>query len=367
MKLFVLLLFVSSLAHGTETIKKISEVKSGEVTKLIVSLSGDLLENPKINKTKSMIEFFIPGVKKNSTTSIHINPYHGIKVKDSSKGTIISIPRKVIKKSNISDVSIKLSKKSLTAILPLVKVQAKKLITKTKKTIEKKDVQKVDKSNLDYLIEDFRKTTDTHEPIPFNEDRVNVLLEDKVKAEQAAQSKGEVVSSTKSEAIKIDDLNDETKGFQSYLLKLVMVLTGIIGVFLLVMNLFRKKVLGKNKMGFLNNSKLVEVVGTTHIAPKKNLLLVRVHDQFLLLSNTDGGINFLSEIKDQAGLLRMGEKEILGTNFDGNLQQSNSVEPTTIVEKKNIYESTPTSSKQSSFSKHFKKKLTKSRSVERRV
>ncbi len=362
MKLLVFLLLFSSFSYGLDKVEKVSEVKSGSMTKVILALSSDLSQNPQIQHKKEAIHIFVPGVESKGA-SVHLSPANGMKIIDSKDGAILVVPRSSIDKKMASSISVKLSKKSLTAILPLVG----KIAAKTEKVAEKKPMaqeKKVEvpkKSNLDYLIEDFRRTADTQDKIPFNEDKVSELLEDKITTKQTAQVKTEAAPIVK--PVKIDDLKDETKGIQSYLVKLVIVLGTIVGGFLLVMNLFRKKVLGKSKLGFLNNSKLVEVIGTTHIAPKKNLLLVRVHDQYLLLSNTETGINFLTEVKDQAGLLKMGEKEVLGNNFDGSLKETETSRIPEVVEKKDIYKSTPTTSRQASFSKHLKKKMKKPGSI----
>lgn len=92
----------------------------------------------------------------------------------------------------------------------------------------------------------------------------------------------------------------------------------LLGFYSLVV-LVKKGVIKKGRLGFLNDTKIVSVLNTTYIAPKKSLLLVQVHNQVFFLGSDDKGIHFLSEVNDVAGLLKNGEKQVAGNNFDTNL------------------------------------------------
>jgi flagellar biogenesis protein FliO len=105
----------------------------------------------------------------------------------------------------------------------------------------------------------------------------------------------------------------------SYVGKFVAFLGVVLLLFYGVVQLMKKGVLGKGKLGFLNNTNLVEVLSTTYIAPKRSLMLVKAHKQIFLVSNSETGLQFLSEITDTTGLVKQGEREALGTNFDTDL------------------------------------------------
>ena len=51
-------------------------------------------------------------------------------------------------------------------------------------------------------------------------------------------------------------------------------------------------------------------------------MLVKVHKQVLLLSNSERGVEFLTEISDLSGIMKEGEKNITGNNFDTNLDKA---------------------------------------------
>ena len=108
-----------------------------------------------------------------------------------------------------------------------------------------------------------------------------------------------------------------------YIGKFVAFLAIMIAGFYGVLTLFKKGIIKKGKLGFLHSTKLVEVLSTTHIAPKRTLMMVKAHKQVFLISSSETGVQFLSEINDVAGLIKTGEEEITGSNFDTNLYSAN--------------------------------------------
>jgi hypothetical protein len=51
--------------------------------------------------------------------------------------------------------------------------------------------------------------------------------------------------------------------------------------------------------------------------------MIKAHKQVFLISNTEAGMTLVSEIRDVAGLIKNGEEEITGSNFDTNLYSAN--------------------------------------------
>lgn len=140
------------------------------------------------------------------------------------------------------------------------------------------------------------------------------VKEDQVKSVLAAPEKSESGSAKGSSNF----------SFMTYIGKYVAFLALVVLLFYGVMSLMRKGVLKKGKLGFLNSTKVVEVLNTTYIGPKRSLLLVKAHDQVFLVGSSEKGINLIHEVKDVAGLLKEGEKEIAGDNFDLNLGNAGS-------------------------------------------
>lgn len=87
---------------------------------------------------------------------------------------------------------------------------------------------------------------------------------------------------------------------------------------------------------------MIQVLSTTYVAPKRSLMIVKAHRQIFLVANSESGLEFLSEMTDTTGLLKEGEKEVTGTNFDLNLGEARqTVHEHSVKLKENIQESTP--------------------------
>jgi flagellar biogenesis protein FliO len=130
--------------------------------------------------------------------------------------------------------------------------------------------------------------------------------------------------------------------FAGYAAKFSIFLALVLGLFYGVVQVLKKGVFNKGKLGFLNNGKMIEVLSTTYVAPKKSLMIVKAHKQLFLVANSENGIQFLAEMKDTSGIIKEGEKAVTGTNFDLSMFTAEATtETTTVTLKENIMESTP--------------------------
>ena len=108
---------------------------------------------------------------------------------------------------------------------------------------------------------------------------------------------------------------------QPYIGKFSAFLGVVLLMFFGVVILFKKGMAKKGKLGFLNKMKPVEVLSTTYLGPKKSLLLIKAHNQVLLLGSSETGINFLTEVENTTDLMKEGETHVLGKNFDTTLDK----------------------------------------------
>ncbi len=111
-----------------------------------------------------------------------------------------------------------------------------------------------------------------------------------------------------------------------FVAKFIAFLAVIIIFFYGISYFFRKGTIKKGQFGFLKNMNAVSVISNTYLAPKKSLAMVRVNKQVFLLGVSDNGINMLSEIDDVAEVLKDGEKQVAGNNFDTELTGINNRE-----------------------------------------
>ena len=178
-----------------------------------------------------------------------------------------------------------------------------------------------------------------------NEDYLNKLMhedsakaapeinKDEVKVQQAAIAKAN---------LEVNEPKADNFSFAGYAAKFSVFLALVLGLFYGVVQLLKKGVFNRGKLGFLNNSQMIQVLSTTYVAPKRALMVVKAHKQIFLVASSENGLQFLSEMTDTSGLIKEGEKLVTGTNFDVNL----GVAETTTTEntfklKENITESAP--------------------------
>lgn len=132
-----------------------------------------------------------------------------------------------------------------------------------------------------------------------------------------------------------------------------------------IVQMMKKGVLSKGKLGFLNGSSLVSVISTTYVGPKRSLMLVKAHNQVFLVASSEAGFEFLSEVNDVPGLVKEGERFIAGDNFDDIQNKEDKTESKTIKLKQDIYQSAPVEEKPTAkvnrdiarFSDELKKKV----------
>lgn len=239
--------------------------------------------------------------------------------------------------------------------------------------VEKKQVQK-DALNEDYLNnlvkeETARRDTDTPRPETTN---------DELKVKQSAIAKTEASTTVEaSDPSQVVIGKKENFSFAGYAVKFTVFLALVLGLFYGVVQLLKKGVFNRGKLGFLNNSQLIQVMSTTFVAPKRSLMVIKAHKQIFLVANSENGIQFLAEMTDTTGLIKEGEKQVTGSNFDLNLGAAENLafnEDFGLKLKENINESTPVTEKKSlsdltakdivKFSDELKKKAKKLKPIE---
>lgn len=195
------------------------------------------------------------------------------------------------------------------------------------------------------------------------------LNKDEVTLKQSAPAKA--ISTGKASAPRKEEFS-----FAGYAVKFTVFLALVLGIFYGIVQLMKKGLFNKGKMGFLNNHQMIEVLSTTYVSPKKCLMVVKAHKQLFLVANSENGLQFLSEMKDTSGIIKEGEKLVTGTNFDTNLESLNSSEAApSFTLKEDITQSTPVEEKSGlasiakakdivKFSDELKKKAKKLKPIE---
>lgn len=335
----VVMMLVGAVTHAKITINNLEYQSLGsENGKIIISYNGFMKDFPELKVQDNFVEVLLPEAMVNNKINKQIN----LVSNNDTKLVAYQYTKNTVRVRAVADFDIKkiqgkahinVKDDKVELIFPkAVKVGANKPVVKTKPQVKfvqatpvkkverakkvKKNIEDYDESYLDYLIEKkgTEKTQETKEVVDSNT---------KIAA-AATTIKANELPKTEKRDLGTSRENVDKKTFSAikYLGKYVAFLGIILLALLAVFTLFKKGVLKKGKLGFLNKTDAVQVMSTTYIGPKSSLLLVKVHNQTFLLSKTETGVNFLSEVTDTNGLLKEGEKALTGSNFDTNLFQN---------------------------------------------
>lgn len=172
-------------------------------------------------------------------------------------------------------------------------------------------------------------TTNTNDPFitKVSDSELGTRVESPVQesaVESFLLSNGQKNADEKNTAAKTVEKKGNEFSFSSYILKFLAFIGVLISLVYLSMTIFKKGFGKKSKLGILASADSLVVLKTTFIAPKKSLMMVRAHNQVFLIASSEAGIQFISEIKDTIGIIKDGEKELSGTNFDLGLGDADS-------------------------------------------
>lgn len=315
MKLIISLFFVLFIGSVEAKIKinKLGFDKNASFGTIVIETKGKLLETPELLIKGNIVQVTVPS----SFVWPKIDKKVGLINSFDTNLMAYQFDKDVVRVRAVLPYSVKGSEGKVSLLLEDNKIILNFPIVKRKLKIVK---TKVKKSNINNTAYDERYLesllADSKESAPEkNILKKNTVVKDEVKVSASAPERN--ILGTKSDF-----------SLWTYILKFLAFLAVVLVFFYGVIFLMRKGVMKKGKLGFFNSSNIVEVLSTTHVGPKKSLLLVKAHKQVFLVSSTDKGMEFLSEITDVTGLIKNEEKEALGTNFDltlaaGELEEKN--------------------------------------------
>jgi flagellar biogenesis protein FliO len=345
--LLVLILIASPLASWANVnLTSLSFSKSKEGGAVRVHYDGKVKETPHFKAEQEGIHVFFP------ESSIKNKMKKDVAFLGAQKDTVI---RLYPYQANVAKLKIDLpgnlgSKKEKVSLtikdnyfeITFPKVESR-VAPKTKAVVSRKTIKKKPKKEKESTVAP--TSIDT-----LDENYLNKLVKDtKTKDKKEVKDKVSTIQSSSKKGI---DLS-------SYILKVVAFLSLVVAFFYGVMTLLKKGVGRKTKLGFLNKADIMEVLATHHIAPKKSMLLVRVHEQVFLVSDTEKGLEFMTEVNNVNKLLKEGEKNLTGDNFDTNLDLQELTDQEDKVQiKKNIYVSNEeTENNRKSRKNHFSQQI----------
>lgn len=325
LKTLLITSLISFSAFAKVNITKLSYKDDNNFGVVTINLKGALKDTPELQIKGNIVQVAIPNsvvwpkiekqvsVNKSFDTTLMAYQYN-----KSLSRVRANLPYKLDGKE--SKVSVVLNDNNIQLFFPKQKSLTKKIVTSVnKKTAESNKPKRVvkakassyDESYLEKLLKDKEQTK--NQPVKKIAKTETSLFEE-------MNTKKEVVSDavgTKMSSFKKTEFN-----FTSYIFKFVGFFALLVAGIYFVMNFFRKGMLKKGGLGFLSGTKMVEVLSTTYIGPKRSILVLRVHKQVFLVAQSEKGMDFLTEIKDTAGFMKEGERKVVGDNFDTNLDSA---------------------------------------------
>jgi flagellar biogenesis protein FliO len=335
--LTLLLLSLTSFnLHAQDVSIKGAELKSdkGPEAKLSIKHIGTLNDNPKITVSDKVLQVSIPNSTLGNKIFKRVNgaAISATQLGEDTVNLKVVLPYSL--KGKEQDVTITLKEGAIDVNFPRIEVAKKALVARAPGIVEEPQVSnpanEANNAEAEKLDENYlSKISNEHEKLAAEKHP-----ESEIKATTQAQADTDRVSLTqagvaKSAGTLSSETTEEPKSrfsIVSYVGKFVAFLAIMIAGFYGVLTLFKKGVIKKGKLGFLHSTKLVEVLSTTHVAPKRSLIMIKAHKQVFLVSNSETGMQLISEIRDVTGIIKTGEEEITGSNFDTNLISANRVE-----------------------------------------
>lgn len=310
-KLIILAIMIfTSVSFAKTRVTDVKWVMNDKTATVKIKLDGDLTSTPSLQFKSDTIQVTIP--------QAHVWPQINKKIKTNKnglrntklmayqfdKGTVrvrTILPYEI--SDIVKDVNLNIKGNELQIKFPI----SKKVVTGS--------VKKIDKKYLDKLL---------------NDQELMKLDKKEKKRKKVAGKKenkeSDSVTSIFSSVAKTGKSGASQFSFVTYIFKFVAFLGIVLLVFYGVITILKKGVSSRSKLSFLGSTKQVEVLNTTYVTPKKTLLLIKAHKQVFLVSNTDQGMELISEIDDVAGLIKNEVQDISGTNFDTSLESAGSDE-----------------------------------------
>ena len=302
MKFYLILCIFSMMSFylgASSRITSVSFDKKDNNGKMIIHLKTPMSSSPELVVKDKMIQVVVPNSsvwpKIHKRVSINKNLDTQILAYQYTKDTVrvrALLPYSI--KGLDSKINLVEKGKSVELSFPIVSSKHKDVMAINTKVIDK---DTYDESYLEKLLKDKETANVKEKKIKDKQDVVQVKM--------AAQDKRPYAS------------------MLPYIGKFAIFLSLLLLGFLIIVGILKKYIFNKGKLGFLNNTKIVEVLNKTYIGPKKSVLTLKAYEQILLIGVDEKGMHFLTEIKNPVGLLKEGERSLMGKNFDTNIEDAN--------------------------------------------
>ncbi|AYF43439.1 MULTISPECIES: flagellar biosynthetic protein FliO [Halobacteriovorax] len=322
--LFLALSLITANAYARVEIGKVELTKDGSTGVVTIALKGNYRDTPELTIKDDIIQVALDGtiVWPKIEKQVSVNNKFDTKLMAYQFNKDVARVRAILPyelRGKEDKVSLEVGDNQIKMFFPISaskkQVAVTRAATPKKAPAKTKKAEAYDESYLEKLLKDKEEVTKNEKPNnkKLNDTNDSLLALAKEKKQQVEDS----VSSLSSGV--------EKGGFQmsTYIFKFIGFFALFAAGIFFLMNFFRKGMLKKGGLGIFSSAKMVEVLSTTYLAPKRSLLVVRVQKQVFLMAQSEKGMDFLTEIEDTSAFFKEGEKQITGSNFDTNLDSAN--------------------------------------------
>ena len=308
---------------------KALEMRNGA---FIIKTKGEVNSNPNLTIQDKVVEVIIPNAHINSTIEKKINQATIIASQfDRSSVKVIATFGQSLKgkeglvnitlKDNAIEINLpKNINKTVAVVSPNISRSPEIVTTPEADAKDEADLRKLENEQQGNTASlDSKKSNEAES----KEDQKELFITGKNTVNKGTQTDTDRVNVAQASVAKSASASAKPAfSIATYVGKFVAFLSLMILGFYGVLTLFKKGVIKKGRLGFLHSTKLVEVLSTTHVAPKRSLMMIKAHKQVFLIANSETGMQLISEISDVTGLIKTGELELTGSNFESNLDEA---------------------------------------------
>lgn len=323
--LLIFALFTTSIFASKIKVTDVAFEDQGKEGKMVISLEEKLDDFPELVVKNNFVQVVIPGsfvwpkIEKSFTVANNFDSKLMAYQFDKNRVRVRAVLPNQIEDQK-TKVALQLKGKNIVVTFPKQVTKQQNVVGRApainKKQLAQFNAGKAPKASADSYDESYLDKL-------LKQKEENIKL-DKKPAALGATEKAPSVAEDKVN-LALSGQKKEAQGFSltSYVGKFVGFLALVLLLFYGVVTLMKKGAFNKSKLGFLNSTKIIEVLNTTYIGPKRSMLLIRAHNQVFLVGSSEKGLHMISEIKDTNGLFKEGEKQISGSNFDTTLGKAN--------------------------------------------
>jgi flagellar biogenesis protein FliO len=320
LQFFLCSLLISLQVNANNSIKKIELLSSSsQEGQLVLELNGTIKDFPDLTVENNKVFVFLPHTVNNSLTTINkkLGSSEDQSTLVSNKwngGTRLELKFPFDLSKHAEKASISLLDKKVIVKFPLLNSEKSHLTSLI--SVNKNDAKA--ENRVDSINSFEKKSNHIALKSKNDEQMLNEIEKDlSVQMKTNDTNLGDEVTTKSSGLLATKKSSDKNQfNISTYFMKFSAFIGGLLLFLFIFLKFFKKGFVSRGKLGFLEKTEQLMILNTTHIGPKKSLILVKSGEQIFLVGATENSINLISELKSSGQMVKNMEREVAGDNFD---------------------------------------------------